>query len=207
MNWTPADDYPDLTLDRLVIVGNLLRNARDGAANDHHPDRYETSFSLGVSAWERSKGELVAASYLHPWLTIGQGGGTGATHFIFQIGIYPIRFCHATAEEELPYRYRKLSFDEGRLQRQQGALAMPGALPEGHSFRIGIVTNKETHRTVRIKLIEFDNITSEIVREFLIPLAAATTTITPFVAHQKQGVEVPPPAVEVKRVDRKQGAE
>jgi hypothetical protein len=100
----PSERYPDLTSDRLSIVANILARERDDAASDHHPERGETEFSLGVSAWERTKSAIIAASQNYSWLRIADGETPGPSPFTFQIGVYPIRFYHGTSDE-MPTRY------------------------------------------------------------------------------------------------------
>ena len=70
----PSLRYPDLSAERLSIIANILAKERDDAAADHHPERGETEFTLGVSAWERTKSAIIAASQKYTWLRIAEGG-------------------------------------------------------------------------------------------------------------------------------------
>ena len=200
-NWNPETDYADLKREYLIMLGALFRRARDEAAGDHRPEKGESAFALGVSAWERTKFELIRASQMFKWLTIVSGATNGASHFIFRVGTYPIRFYHG-APEEILTRYLLISPEE------QQALKIPGQLPNGHILRVSIETGQH-NKTTGVALSEYDG-AGEIVHSFQIPLTftatqgatSSSSTVTPFVS-EKQGVELGPPAVEVKR-DRKQ---
>src|SRR5688572_17755485 len=104
LEFHPSQLYPDLTADHLSIVANILAKERDDAASDHHPERGETEFTLGVGAWERTKSAIIAASQKYTWLRIADGETPGPSPFTFQIGVNPIRFYHGTADDT-PTRY------------------------------------------------------------------------------------------------------
>jgi len=192
----PSQRYPDLTPERLAIVGNILAKERDDAAADHHPERGETEFSLGVSAWERTKAAIIAASQLYTWLSIADGETPGPSQFTFQIGVYAIRFYHGTPEET-PTRYL-LQSDAEQLQ-----IPIENALPAEHILRFAIETNA-IHRTTNIELIEVDAY-GEVVWRHAVPFSA-NAEITPFPTTQKSGVDLGAPTVEViKSVRKTQG--
>jgi hypothetical protein len=192
-DFNPSDRYPDLTADRLSIVANILARERDDAALDHHPERGETEFSLGVSAWERTKSAIIAASQKYSWLRIADGDTPGPSPFTFQIGVYPIRFFHGTAEE-MPTRYLFQS------EIEQLVIPFRNALPSGHILRFAVDTNA-IHRTTTIELIEVDKWGENVWRH---PVAfSATTDVVPFPTTQKAGVDLGAPTVEVLKGVRK----
>src|SRR5438105_12461734 len=107
--WMPSDHYPGITTDRILLVGNIIRKARDGAALDHHPEKFETNWSLGVRGFERTCGALAWESQNLPWLTIPSGSGGGPVHFVMCIGGHPVRFYHGEPDD-VPSRYQQISF-------------------------------------------------------------------------------------------------
>lgn len=196
-NWLPWESFPDLTLERLSIVAQILRRERDDAAVDHRADRGETEFALGVSAWERTKYALIVTSPNYNWLHIINGVNAGPSHFIFQIGIFPVRFYHGSYEDT-PARYLLVSDEE------KDALKLEHELAGGHFLRFGIETDAK-HRTKNIELIEYDGF-GEVVHRFSVPLDA-TATVTRFTVPQREGVNIAPPTVEVIQLERKQEGE
>lgn len=199
-NWKPWTTFEDLTLDRLVIVAEILRRIRDETADDHHPEKGEGQLTLGVGAWERSKFALCQARSQHTWLRVAHGEGKGATHFIFQIGVFGVRFYHGDPDDP-PLNYRKLTYEERGAS--QGALNL-GQLPDGHALRFAVVTGKD-NKTVAVHLIEFHEDSQETICSFQIPLTTADK-VMPFVS-QKEGVKLAPPAVEVVPQQKKKTGE
>lgn len=197
--WTPGTAYPDLTLDRLIVVGDELRRVRDDCADAHRPHEGESALTLGVSAWECSKYAICRLSQRYSWLRIANGAAPGATHFIFQIGIYGVRFCHSDPND-LPDRYRMLTPEE--TFASQGALDL-GQIPDGLALRFVVETAGPKHKTVGVHLVEFNESNQETIRSFRIPLSA-TSTVTPFVT-EKEGVALPAPTVEIRREEKKTG--
>lgn len=188
-SWKPWETYADLTGDRLIVVADLLRVARDEAVDDHRPTKGETALSLGVSGWERSKFALCQARSKHTWLRIANGEAPGATHFIFQVGAYGIRFYHGEPDAP-PARYRTLTLEEKGAS--QGALDL-GQMPDGHALRFAVTTGLD-FRVLSVSLIEFEEDTQETVRQYRVPLTSSK--VTPFIA-TKEGVELSAPTVAV----------
>jgi hypothetical protein len=191
-SWKPWEAYPALGPDRLVIIGDVIRRCRDEAATDHRPDRGESNWSLGVRGFERTCAALTWASAEHPWLTVASGVGGGPVHFIFRIGILPIRFYRGSPDDA-PEKYRQASFQEFREQQQ--ALELDEGLPPHRCLRISIELDA-IGRTAAVYLAEFDELAGEAVNAFEIPLLSGDVSVAPFV-EEKPGVELPPPAVEL----------
>src|ERR1700730_349946 len=103
-SWPPETTHEGLTQDRLVIIGDILRRARDGAATKHEPAMGETSWSLGTRAYERTEFEIIAASLLHPWLQVIEGESGGPVRFAFAIAGHTFRFFKG-APDEVPAKY------------------------------------------------------------------------------------------------------
>ena len=197
MSWQPSKQYPGLTLDRLVCVGDLIRTARDGAADDHRPEMYESNWSLGVRCYERTCGTLSWATQEHEWLNIVTGTGGGPVHFVMSIGGHAVRFYRGSPEN-IPERYRQPSFPE--LLEQQHALELDGGLPLCRSLRIAI-ENDEDGRPESIYLVEISDDTGIATNTFLIPLPSHVA-VAPFGAANEPPVNIP--AVSAEPVDDQQ---
>ena len=184
MNWKPRNDYPGLTLERLLCVADLIQGARAGAADDHRPEMYESNWSLGVRAYERTCATLRLATQNHKWLNVVSGSDGGPVHFIMSIGGHAIRFYHGTPEN-VPDRCRQASFPE--ILQQQRALELNGDLPLGRSLRIAI-ENDEDGYPKSIFLVEISKDTGLKTNIFLIPLPSRGTVV-------RFGPTIEPPAI------------
>lgn len=191
MPWQPWSDYPGLTLDRLLSVGDIIRAARDGAADDHRPEMYETNWSLGVRAFERTCGAIRWATQTHAWLHIVAGFVGGPVHFVMSIGGHPVRFYRGSPVN-VPQRYREPSFPE--LIEQQHALELDGHLPSGRSLRI-VIENAADGRPGSIYFVEISDDTGIATNTFLIPLPSGVTVV-PFGAANEPPASIPPVTAE-----------
>lgn len=198
MPWKPWDDYPNLTVDRLRCVGDLIREAREGAANDHRPEMNETNWSLGVRAYERTCGAVRWATAMYPWLSVVAGLKGGPVHFVMSIGGNPVRFYRGSPDH-VPERYREASFPE--LLEQMRALEHDGALPQGRSLRIVIENNKDG-RPESISLVEISDDTGIATNAFVIP-PTSQSVVAPFAAANEPPVYIGP--VSAEPVDQQQG--
>ncbi len=171
MPWQPWKVYPGLTRDRLLRVADLIRLARDGAADDHRPEMGEGNWSLGVRCYERTCVALTWATRTYEWLNVVTGSGGGPVHFVMSVGGHAVRFYHGSPED-VPVRYRQISFPE--LSEQQLALELDSDLPPNRSLRIAI-ENDEAGRPASISLVEIASDTGDAINTYSIPL-----TIVPF---------------------------
>ena len=165
MSWKPWNDYPGLTRERLLCIGEVIRTARDGAADDHRPEMHESNWSLGVRSYERTCGTLAWAAVQYDWLTIVTGTGGGPVHFVMTMGGHAVRFYRGSPES-VPERYRQRSFPE--LIQQQQALELDDNLPLGRSLRIAIENDEDGHPEA-IYLVEISDY-GDATNTFLIPL-------------------------------------
>ena len=188
MSWNPWHDYTGLTLDRLACVADLIRAARDGAADDHRPEMYEGNWSLGVRCYERTCGALAWATQTHEWLSIITGSEGGPVHFVMSIGGHAVRFYHGSPDS-VPQRYRHRSPPE-----LQYALELDGHLPSDRSLRISI-ENDEHGRPESIWLIEIRNDTGNATNTFLIPLSSQGAVV-PFGPASEPPANIPPVSAE-----------
>lgn len=186
-DWLPWIDYPDLTRQRLLVIGDLIRQAREGAADDHHPEKYETNLTLGISGFERTRGTLSWARSRLPWLTVVSGSEGGPVPFVFAVGRHPLRL-YPGDPDEVPDRYSQKTFPE----EWQNAQARKWGLEpcDGLCLRIAI---PHTHdgRPDRIYLVEFDEEAQAVRRMYLIPRVAGSGTVTDFTPPLVPPVEIP----------------
>jgi hypothetical protein len=179
-----------LLLERLLIVADIMRDARDGAADDHRPDKGETNWSLGVRAYERTCAALTVAAFTkYPWLFIVSGAGGGPVHFVMTIGGHPVRFYRGEPDD-IPARYQQPSLIE--MLEQEKALALDANLPEDRYLRIAI-ENDVDGRPLNLYLVEMSGVHDP--RIFLIPVLAKSTTVTEFIP-QVPPAKIPPVTAE-----------
>ena len=133
---------PVSPLNVFLCIGEVIRTARDGAADDHRPEMHESNWSLGVRSYERTCGTLVWAAVQYDWLTVVTGNGGGPVHFVMTMGGHAVRFYRGSPES-VPERYRQRSFPE--LIQQQQALELDDNLPLGRSLRIAIENDEDGH--------------------------------------------------------------
>ncbi|HEV7764605.1 MAG TPA: hypothetical protein VGQ76_06365 [Thermoanaerobaculia bacterium] len=90
---TPTELHPDLTEERLCIIGNIFRDRRHTAVLRHLPEEGDSNWVLGCRCWEwiRVRIEKDAAGPYKDWLSIIEDGRGGA-HFVFGVGSVPVRF-------------------------------------------------------------------------------------------------------------------
>jgi hypothetical protein len=206
-NWIPWSHYPGLTLDRLSIVAQLLVNARDGAVDDHRPHTGESSWSLGVRAYERSEIAIISASKTHHWLRVIAGQGGGPSMFVAAIGPHPTRFCHG-APDDIPAKYECGVFPE--MQGIFEAMKLDGGLPEDRILRFVVSTGNDL-RVTEVELVELNEKTGEPLNRFAI--YAANSASNPIVAFTPtapaKGVvlKAPPVTLKGEKKHKKQDSE
>ena len=196
--WLPPSDYPGITQERLLVVGDIIRVAREGAADDHHPEKWETNWSLGVSGYERTCGALTWAAQEYPWLAVVSGAQGGPVHFVMAIGGHPIRFYRGEPDE-IPARYQQASFP--KLVELQRAFSLDNGLPQGRCLRISIDLDADG-KPSGIYLVEMDEQTAQPTNIYLIPSVASTTMLVDF-APPVQPVEIPPVSAEPAESENK----
>jgi hypothetical protein len=158
------------------VVADMVRTAREGAADEHRPEDGETNWSLGVRGFERTNHAIETARVEYPWLTVVSGGGGGPVQFVFAIGGHPIRVCRGDADE-VPPRYQQPCLPE--LAEQQMVLDIDSTIPAGRCLRL-VVENDVHGSPENIYLHEIDDQTGDPIRSFMIPHIAASGQIMPF---------------------------
>lgn len=190
----PWEVSPDLTLERLQVVAENLRDVRHDALEIHDEDKGDDAQVHGTIAYRRScfRIEKLVESGEYPWLSITDG----SRRFIFAIGGTLIRMYRGDYRrpparslrsyvEELVHSQLELPFEE-----QVATL-------DGWVWRMAIET--DTLGAV-IRIVVFQANTSLLIQNaFEIPLRDAVTEISPVVPLQRAGTQIPP-----ARVGRKQ---
>jgi hypothetical protein len=177
--WIPTEDYSGLTLERIQIIGDVIRTARAAAYLDHHPERGETNWSLGCRCYECTCFALAEAAKEHSWIEI-LAGGYGASHFVMRAGGHPIRFCSGDPET-MPGKYLQQSFAE------------LGLMPANRILRITIASG--IAGPADIYLVEVDEETGNTTKSYLIPEVNHATNIVEFIPPAPP-VQIPPVVAE-----------
>lgn len=180
-------DYPGVTVERLLLLADIVRVAREGATDLHRPEDGETNWSLGVRGFERTNTAITWATQEYPWLAVVNGAGGGPVQFVFTIGGHPIRVCRGDADE-VPLRYQQPCIPE--LVEQQCLLQIDGNIPAGRCLRL-VVENGADGNPLHIYLHEIEDETGNPVRSFLIPKLAPSVNVTEFTP-QAEPAEIPP---------------
>src|SRR4051812_17145089 len=97
--WLPWLSYPGLTQDKILIIADIVRQARIGAAEDHHPEKFETNWSLGVRGYERTCGQLTWAQQEYPWVRVVSGASGGPVHFVMSVTGHAMRFYRGSPDD------------------------------------------------------------------------------------------------------------
>jgi len=190
--------YPGITVERLLIVADIVRVARDEAVDDHRPDKGEDPWALGVAQFVRQNFAVVAAQIEHPWLTVVHGQGGGPVAFVFAIAGHAIRACRGD-DAEVPYRYQQPTLFE--QDQQQMLIAIDPNIPTGVCLRLA-VENDPMGRPLYVYLHEINETTGEPVRSYLIPKLEATTNVTPFTPPVEPPANLPPVSAEPSEAEQ-----
>ena len=188
--WTPSDTYPGIEVERLVALAAIVRAAREQALLAHDPAAGESSWSLGVRAFERTNRAVVVAAAELEWLTIVQGFEGGPVQFVFNISGHPVRVCRGDSDD-VPHRYRQPCIPELEEQQKLADLEFGPSSPTGRCLRL-VVENDALGAPNRIYLAEIDEETGLVVNTYLIPAVAVPSNATPFGAPPAPAVALPP---------------
>jgi len=162
----PWDKYLALTLDRLIIVADIIRAGRHLAVLDHQPSKGDDAWTLGCLAYKRSCFAVTQAVEHHPWLTVLP---EEQNRFTFAIGSIPLKFYHGLADNP-PSRSLAVSFAElGSIQ----LCLNYGTLPDkDHILRLAVETDA-TGDAKNVILAELDQ-DGNVTATFTIPERGAS---------------------------------
>lgn len=183
----PWQIHPDLLADRLTVVANLLAATRSTAVDEHRPEAGDGPWSLNCRVYERSLYTVAKATEEHDWLHIVDWTGL---HFVFSVGIVPVKFYHGDHEDTAEPRRLRRSFPE-KKQLQAAFDFVPA--PEMEPVLRLVVETDDDGRAENIFLVELD-VNGEPHNPWDIPFNTAAPTIA-LDEFRKEGVELPSPKV------------
>jgi hypothetical protein len=180
-NFLPWDTYSPLTPERLSIVADRLRKARDGTLRLYDPIGGDTPWSHGCRAHVRQIKAVLDGAREYDWLTILPD--EEPLRFTFAIGGVPIRFYRGTPEE-IPTHHLYRTFTE---IRQLQLVLIPEARKKAKILRMAIELDAEGNAS-EISLVELDA-SGTPVHVYSIPEAVAKSNVVPA---QTQAIELAP---------------
>jgi hypothetical protein len=180
-NFLPWDTYSPLTAERLSIVADKLRKARDGTLKLYDPIGGDTPWSHGCRAHVRQIKAVLEGAKECDWLTILPD--EEPLRFTFAIGGVPIRFYRGTPEEMPPHHLYRTFTEIRQLQ----LVLIPEARKKAKILRMAIELDTEGNAS-EISLVELD-VSGEPLHTYSIPQAVAKSNVVPA---QTQAIELPP---------------
>jgi hypothetical protein len=147
----PWEKYPELTMERLSLIGSIIRETREDVATLHDPQSGDGPWGFGCRAYERTCFAIEKATEKNSWLTIVKDTEK-LLRFTFAIGHVPFRFYRGDPEDP-PSRFLAVSYPE--LRETQLALDLGVAVPSDGGLRIAIETDV-TGRASTISVVEMD---------------------------------------------------
>jgi len=182
----PWDTYPDLTLDRLCAIADVIRSVRHQAVMLHEPENGDGDWCLGCRVYERTCFALREAAKVHQWLEILPE--TKTLQFSFSIGSIPFRFYKGDPDDP-PSHY--LAHTYGELHHIQLSLEIEGLPPLDKVLRLAVETGIDREAST-ISVVESDE-TGEVKNTFSVPLYAEISNVTSI---QAPPVNLPPAIAE-----------
>jgi hypothetical protein len=198
----PWEVCPELTLDRLQLVAENLREVRHDALEIHDEEKGDDAQVHGTVAYVRSCKRLMdlAVSGKHLWLGIIDS----SRRFIFSIGGIPMRMYRGDArrppERSLRSYVAELLAMQMSLFREDAAEQTGTA---GWFWRMAIETDT-TGLVVRVVVFQVHAQTLEVRNPYEVPLRdGSITSVSPVTPITRPGKEIPPARVGKKRRERK----
>lgn len=190
----PWEIHPDLTQDRLMLVGSWIAQGRHDAVDTHRPDIGGNAWTLGTNAYAYGKFRIEQAheAAQHDWLGIVDK----SNQFIFKIGDVPVRFFKGAADEPTARTLRKATPE----LRQLRLMLEGGRGRMDLTYRFAVDTDLDGD-VASITFVGLDGETAECYWE--VPLIDKVATIHVIETPLAQGVELPPPAVGLPQSDEK----
>jgi hypothetical protein len=196
---TPWEHNPALTEERLVMIGQLIRQGRNDAL-----DRYDQSmgcdgWTVGCEAFAFQKHQIIKAAGHTDWLEILNP----SMEFVFSIGGIPVRFYRGEAadphERTLRQTFAELNqmslFGSEELERAGARLL----------HRFAVETDFDGSIT-RITFVVLDGSTPML--SWIVPLDKPFAKISPLWVEGSEGVVLPFPTVRLRgKEDKEQTGE
>ncbi len=188
----PWKDYSSLTLERLLIIGSIIRDARDSTAALHDPAGGDTSWSLGCRVYSRTMFRIQGETANFEWLRVLPESQN--LKFTFSIGSLPVKF-YKGEPDDIPSRSLVRSFAELTQMR----LAFPNGEAEATNMLRIAVSADGAGRTTSIVLVEVDEAGTPL-RTFDIPRSESENIFN----LKPQPINLAPPRIEVIDDDTEQ---
>jgi hypothetical protein len=182
----PWDYHPELTIDRLVEVANLIVKGRDNAVEHHNEEIGDDEWVLGCRAFQLARAEILraAASGRHEWLTIIND----SKQLVFAIGSIPVRFYRGLAEEPNERTVRQ-SYPE--LKQLSLAFIEKPEL-EGLAFRFAV----ETELDGSVQSVKFVGLRGDVAECcFEVPIEQKVVRLSAVALAREEGVALDAPNV------------
>lgn len=136
----PWEMHPALTAQRLIAVGGIIRQTRDGAARGAKRSIGDDAWVIGCTAYKRATTALqkAAAGEYQEWLKAEPIAG----HFLIRLCGIPIRHYSGDQELRVPEKYCTASSGEDEaLQLALGDYRLP--IPGSH-LRLEVSTTSKS---------------------------------------------------------------
>ncbi|MGX5845086.1 hypothetical protein ACWGTI_30915 [Mesorhizobium sp. ArgA1] len=190
MKMLPWDYHPELTVERLVKVAQLLALGRGSAVDRFDPAIGDDNWTLGVCAYNYGCFQIAKAAGTlgFEWLRVIDPG----KHFQFSIGGVPMRFWRGDPAEPTAKISIATPFEQLLLDLE------PGIPTAGMLFRIGVTTDMDG-ALLGASFVALRNDQAELV--WPLPLAEAEPLIVLLDEARPEGIELSSPSVSDHRYD------
>ena len=184
----PTAIHPDLSMDRLQAVANLIDDVWVRTRESHNEEEGDGLWGFGCRLYDRLRTRLRWRSVDLSWLRIIEGD----MHFVFTVGSVPVRFYRGRARRvKVGYLNRRAP----ELQQQQLAFGMV-AREMAVVYRIAVEASFEDKHP-RIVLVRQTLATGESAEVFEIDVTKSAKRTAP--SFRKPPVPIQRPVVAKKR--------
>jgi hypothetical protein len=186
----PCELHADLTDERLEAIAAIFCRVRAEVRDHMQRHKGDDNSVFGYTSYRRSCFEIEDARTTYDWLGVIRSGK--GEHFVFRIGVVPIRFY--SGEPETP-SHRWFAREDAESAAHQEAFDLPGANALNWMLRFTVYTNLVSGMTW-VSLARFD-IAGEILNVWSIrtPELVANDAVVSL-AEQRAGVDLEAPVVE-----------
>ncbi|WP_438015611.1 hypothetical protein WMF18_32745 [Sorangium sp. So ce315] len=190
MSQLPWEITPSLRPERLALLAKTIVDVRADARDGHAPEKGDNAWTFGCRAYSRTCFALggLAASGEYPWLRVEEDG----LACTILVDGEPIKFYKGEAKRptsrslrrglEAAVRQGKLSFFEDELRESEGW------------FWLLAIETHEDGSVMRLAMLQAND-KEETRNLYYIATDAPVTIATNVVSTQRDGIDLPPPAV------------
>lgn len=151
--------HPDLTRDRLALLGRIILDVWASVVRDHNPDAGDGEMVFGVQIFERCLNKVRAAALANDdaWLR----SLVDRLHYVFTVGEVPLRVFKGKVSK-LKGRYRRRSAVEHdahqgafKLHKDADDVCFRVVIEETTSAAEAGKTTSKPSRTARVALVKY----------------------------------------------------